>query len=108
MYTAVKAILADADMKLVGFGPRGHENGERGREKERKRESETERQSSEEWDSSLTLARGNVAVFPVGPVFIICDVAPRLHVPVRIPAEATVSQFHISQRRPFHVFDMVA
>lgn len=32
MYAAIKAILADEDMKLVGFGPQGHE-----RERERER-----------------------------------------------------------------------
>lgn len=32
MCRAIKAILADEDMKLAGFGPQGHQREERGRE----------------------------------------------------------------------------
>lgn len=37
------------------------------------------------------MARGDVAVSPVHPIFMICDVAPRLHIPIRVPAEVRVS-----------------
>lgn len=37
-------------------------------------------------EECLTLACGDVAVSPVDPVLVICDVAPRLDVPVRVPA----------------------
>lgn len=43
MYTAIKAILADEDMKLVGFGPQGHEREEQEREKESESESKFHR-----------------------------------------------------------------
>ncbi len=41
----------------------------------------------EEWQWSLTLACRDVAVSPVDPVFMICDVAPWLNVPIRVPAD---------------------
>lgn len=40
MCRAIKAILADEDMKLAGFGPQGHEREERERESERAPKSE--------------------------------------------------------------------
>lgn len=36
---------------------------------------------------SLTLACRDVTVSPVDPVLMICNVAPRLNIPIRIPAE---------------------
>lgn len=39
------------------------------------------------WEESLTLACGDVAVSPVDPVFMVGDVAPGLHIPIRVPAE---------------------
>lgn len=38
------------------------------------------------WKDSLTLACGDVAVSPVDPVFMVGDVAPGLHIPIRVPA----------------------
>lgn len=58
--------------------PRGH-----GRVEPRQREIE---RRIEEWPPCLTLARGDVAVSPVDPVLVICDVAPWLDVPIRVPA----------------------
>lgn len=59
--------------------------------KDMKERREKEREEEYRNGNNLTLACGDVAVSPVDPVFIICDVAPRLHIPIRVPAEARVS-----------------
>lgn len=46
---------------------------------------EREREKKE-WQS-LTLTCRDVAVSPVDPIFMICNVAPRLNIPIRIPAD---------------------
>lgn len=61
-------------------------------ERERERPRERERESKEvKWEEFLTLACGDVAVSPVDPVFMVGDVAPGLHIPIRVPAEVRVS-----------------
>ena len=35
--------------------------------------------------AALTLAGGDVAVSPVDPILVVCNVAPRLHIAVRVP-----------------------
>ena len=65
---------------------------------ERKKERDREREIAMKREECLTLAGWDVAVSPVDPVFIICDVAPWLHIPIRVPAEARVSLHQ--QRQP--------
>lgn len=50
-------------------------------------EREREKEGGGAIRNSLTLAGRDVAVSPVDPVLVIGNVAPRLHVPVGIPAE---------------------
>lgn len=65
------------------IGPQGKEGQSTG--------SHTERQGS--GSHFFTLTCRDVAVSPVDPIFIFCDVAPRLNVSVRIPAETQRGKF---------------